>query len=113
MCAAPPVRDPRVQLPRTVLDQPSHKIYTGVKFREGQDSARRFWEIGVIGHGPRAIGLADDDAAAIGEWTRDYGTEAPARGFRMATDAARELLTAPDSRFVIDKPRIRIVADWP
>ncbi|MFC7593522.1 hypothetical protein ACFQYP_64820 [Nonomuraea antimicrobica] len=92
---------------RAVLDEPSHKLYTGVKFRqgsawewvylwlacvlpnglsrmpgqrpgftphfgwgsmaaldgdslayltvrEGDDAAGRFWEIGVIGHGPRA-----------------------------------------------------------
>jgi protein-L-isoaspartate(D-aspartate) O-methyltransferase len=151
---------------RTVLDQPSHKVYTGVKFRqgspwqwlylwlacvlpgglsrlpgqrpgftphfawgsmaaldndtlayltvrEGEDTDGRFWEIGVIGHGPRAATLAEDVAAAIDEWARDYGNDAPALGFRMATDANRELLTAADPRFIIDKPGSRLVADWP
>ncbi|MEU8246230.1 methyltransferase, FxLD system [Nonomuraea sp. NPDC048916] len=151
---------------RTILDQPSHKVYTGVKFRqgspwqwvylwlacvlpnglsrlpgqrpgftphfawgsmaalddatlayltvrEGEDTAGRCWEIGVIGHGPRAIGLAGEVAAAIDEWARDYGNDAPAPGFRMATGAARELLKAGDPRFIIDKPYSRLVVDWP
>lgn len=151
---------------RTVLDQPPHKVDTGVKFRrgspwqwvylwlacvlpnglsrmpgqrpgftphfgwgsmaaldddtlayltvrEGQDTDGRFWEIGVIGHGPRGATLADDVAAAISEWARDYGNDAPAPGFRMATGSARQLLTATDPRFVIDKPHSRLVADWP
>ncbi|WP_301175513.1 methyltransferase, FxLD system [Actinomadura geliboluensis] len=151
---------------RTVLDQPSHKVYTGVKFRqgsqwqwvylwlacvlpgglsrmpgqrpgftphfgwgsmaaldhdslayltvrEGHDTDGRYWEIGVIGHGPRGTGLADDVAAAITEWARDYGNDAPAPGFRMATHATRERLTAPDPRFIIDKPHSRLVVDWP
>jgi hypothetical protein len=142
----------------TVLDQPSHKVYTGVKFRqgspwqwvylwlacvlpgglsrmpgqrpgftphfawgsmatldgdtlayltvrEGQDADGGFWEIGVIGHGPRAAGLAQQVAAAIGEWARDYGNDAPAPTFRMATDATRELLKGADPRFIIDKRR--------
>lgn len=150
---------------RTVLDQPSHKIYTGVKFRqgspwewvylwlacvlpnglsrlpgqrpgftphfgwgsmaalddaslayltvrEGQDPQGRFWEIGIIGHGPSAAGLADDVAAAIGEWARDYGNDAPAPGFRMATNTTRDLLKGADPRFIIDKPHSRLVADW-
>jgi protein-L-isoaspartate(D-aspartate) O-methyltransferase len=151
---------------RTVLDRPSHKTYTGVRFRqgspwqwvylwlacvlpgglsrmpgqrpgftphfawgsmaaldcdtlayltvrEGQDTEGRFWEIGVIGHGPRAATLAEDVAAAIDEWARDYGNDAPTPGFRMATEATRELLTAADPRFIIDKPNSRLVADWP
>jgi protein-L-isoaspartate(D-aspartate) O-methyltransferase len=151
---------------RTVLDQPSHRVYTGVKFRqgsawewvylwlacvlpnglsripgqrpgftphfawgsmaaldndtlayltvrEGEDTDGRFWEIGVIGHGSRAAGLAEDVADAIGEWDRDYGNEAPAPGFRMATGATRELLKAADPRFIIDKPYSRLVVDWP
>ncbi|MFD8563140.1 methyltransferase, FxLD system [Streptosporangium canum] len=151
---------------RTVLDQPSHQVYTGVKFRqgspwqwvylwlacvlpdglsrlpgqrpgftphfawgsmaaldndtlayltvrEGEDTDGRFWEIGVIGHGPRAAALADDVAAAIDEWARDYGNDAPAPGFRMATAAHRDLLKAADPRFIIDKPHSRLVIDWP
>ncbi|MEU0477670.1 hypothetical protein ABZ260_00580 [Streptosporangium sp. NPDC006013] len=151
---------------RTVLDEPSHQVYTGVKFRqgsawewvylwlacvlpnglsrvpgrrpgftphfgwgsmaalngdslayltvrEGEDTVGRFWEIGVIGHGPRAADLAEQVAAAIQEWDRDYGNDAPAPGFRMATAANRDLLKAADSRFVIDKTNGRLVIDWP
>ena len=81
--------------------------------REGADASGSFWEIGVIGHGPRAAGLAGDVAAAIDEWARDYGNDAPAPGFRMAPDAGRHLLTAADPRFIIDKPCSRLVVDWP
>ncbi len=151
---------------RTVLDEPSHQVYTGVKLRrgspwewvylwlacvlpnglsrvpgrrpgftphfgwgsmaaldgeslayltvrEGEDTVGRFWEIGVIGHGPRAADLAEQVAAAIQEWDRDYGNDAPAPGFRMATAANRDLLKAADSRFVIDKTNSRLVIDWP
>ncbi|MBG0818952.1 methyltransferase, FxLD system [Planomonospora sp. ID82291] len=151
---------------RTVLDEPAHKVYTGVKFRqgspwewlylwlacvlpnglsrlpgqrpgftphfgwgsmaaldgdslayltvrEGEDGEGRFWEVGVIGHGSRAAVLAEQVAAAISEWDRDYGNDAPAPTFRMATGSARDLLTAADPRFVIDKPYSRLVIDWP
>jgi len=151
---------------RTILDTPSHKVYTGVKFRqgsswqwvylrlacvlpnglsrmpgqrpgftphfgwgsmaaldadslayltvrEGEDSAGRFWEIGVIGHGPGAAALADQVASAIAEWDRDSGNDAPEPGFRMATAAHRDLLKATDPRFIIDKTFSRLVVDWP
>ncbi|MFC4010235.1 methyltransferase, FxLD system [Nonomuraea purpurea] len=151
---------------RTVLDEPSHKLYTGVKFRqgspwewvylwlacvltnglsrmpgqrpgftphfawgsmaaldgdslayltirEGDDAEGRFWEIGVIGHGPRATSLAEQVVAAIQEWDRDYGNDAPAPGFRMATADHRDLVKAADPRFIIDKPNSRLVIDWP
>lgn len=151
---------------RTVLDEPAHKIYTGVKFRqgspwewvylwlacvlpnglsrmpgqrpgftphfawgsmaaldgdslayltvrEGEDDRGRFWEIGVIGHGPAATSLAEQVTAAIQEWDRDYGNEAPAPGFRMAIGTGRELLKATDPRFAIDKTNSRLVVDWP
>ncbi|MFC4056688.1 methyltransferase, FxLD system [Planomonospora corallina] len=151
---------------RTVLDQPSRKVYTGVKFRqgspwewlylwlacvlpnglsrlpgqrpgftphfgwgsmaaldgdslaylmvrEGEDGDGRFWEVGVIGHGSRATVLAEQVAAAISEWDRDHGNQAPAPTFRMATGSARDLLTATDLRFIIDKPYSRLVIDWP
>ncbi|MCD0451363.1 methyltransferase, FxLD system [Actinocorallia sp. API 0066] len=150
---------------RTILDQPSHKVYTGVKFRqgspwqwvylwlacvlpnglsrmpgrrpgftphfgwgsiaaldgdslayltirEGEDHDGRYWEIGIIGHGPGAAVLADQVSAAISEWDRDYGNDAPEPGFRMATAAHRDLLTATDPRFIIDKPLSRLVIDW-
>jgi protein-L-isoaspartate(D-aspartate) O-methyltransferase len=151
---------------RTVLDQPSRKVYTGVKFRqgspwqwvylwlacvlpnglsrmpgqrpgftphftwgsmaaldndtlayltvrEGEDTDGRFWEIGVIGHGPCAATLTEDVAAAIDEWAHEYGNDAPAPTFRLAADGTRELLTATDPRFIIDKPNSRLVVDWP
>lgn len=81
--------------------------------REGDDADGRFWEIGVTGHGPRAASLAQDVAEAIREWDRDYGNRAPAPGFRMAPAAHRDLLKAPDPRFIIDKPASRLVVDWP
>ncbi|MFF4242315.1 hypothetical protein ACFYYL_41160 [Actinomadura geliboluensis] len=31
----------------------------------------------------------------------------------LATHATRERLTAPDPRFIIDKPHSRLVVDWP
>ncbi len=149
----------------TVLDQPPHEIYTGVKFRkgsswewlylwlactlpngisrmpgnrpgfkphffwgsmaavdkdtlayltvrEGTDADGRFWEIGVIGHGPRAVALADDTATAIVEWARDRRDSGSAPTFRMAVGDARAALDATDPRFVIDKPASRIVIDW-
>ncbi|MEU6782610.1 hypothetical protein ABZ912_25710 [Nonomuraea angiospora] len=151
---------------RTVLDEPSHKLYTGVKFRqgspfewvylwlacvlpnglspmpgqrpgftphfgwgsmaaldgdslayltirEGDDTDGRFWEIGVIGHGPRAASHTEQVVAAIQEWDRDHGNDAPAPGFRMATATHRDLLKAADPRFIIDKPNSRLVIDWP
>jgi protein-L-isoaspartate(D-aspartate) O-methyltransferase len=80
--------------------------------REGDDDAGRYWEIGTTGHGPRAAALAHDVADAIREWNRDYGNQAPAPGLRMAPAAHRDLLTAPDPRFIIDKPASRLVIDW-
>ncbi|MFJ2441355.1 MULTISPECIES: methyltransferase, FxLD system [unclassified Streptomyces] len=151
---------------RTVLDQPSAKVYSGVKFRkgdpwewlylylasvlpnglsrmpgsrpgftphfgwgsmaaldgdslayltvrEGEDERGRFWEIGVIGHGPRAAELADQVATEIGEWDQGWGNSAREPGFRMAVGDARDQLTAAEPRFVIDKTYSRLVVDWP
>jgi protein-L-isoaspartate(D-aspartate) O-methyltransferase len=80
--------------------------------REGDDDAGRYWEIGTTGHGPRAESLARDVADAIREWDRDYGNQAPAPGLHMAPAVHRDLLTAPDPRFIIDKPASRLVTDW-
>jgi hypothetical protein len=66
--------------------------------RQGDDDAGRYWEIGTVGHGPRAASLAHDLADAVREWDRDYGNQAPAPGLRMAPAAYRDLLTAPDPR---------------
>ncbi|MYW06541.1 methyltransferase, FxLD system [Streptomyces sp. SID3343] len=150
----------------TVLDQPFTKIYSGVKFRqgdpwewlylylasvlpnglsrmpgsrpgftphfgwgsmaaldgdtlayltvrEGEDEQGRFWEIGVIGHGPCAAALADHVAGEIGEWDRGWGNTAPEPGFRMAVGDSRDQLTFAEPRFVIDKTHSRLVVDWP
>jgi hypothetical protein len=40
------------------------------------------------------------------------GNQAPTPGFRIAPAAHRGLLTAPDLRFIIDKPASRLVTDW-
>jgi protein-L-isoaspartate(D-aspartate) O-methyltransferase len=151
---------------RTVLDQKQAKVYSGVKFRqgdpwewlylylasvlpnglsrmpgsrpgftphfgwgsmaaldgdslayltvrEGQDDKGRFWEIGVIGHGPGATELADQVTTEIGEWDRGWGNNAPEPGFRMAVGDARDQLTATEPRFVIDKTYSRLAIDWP
>lgn len=81
--------------------------------REGDDEQGRFWEIGVIGHGPRAAALAEHVTTEIQEWNRDHGNDAPAPGYRMATAAHRDLLKSDDPRFIIDKPNSRLVIDWP
>ncbi|MEV6986494.1 methyltransferase, FxLD system [Sphaerisporangium sp. NPDC051017] len=86
---------------------------TYLTVREGEDNGGRFWEIGVIGHGPGRAELAEQVASAISEWERDYGNRAPAPGFRMATTAHRDLLKTADPRFIIDKPASRLVIDWP
>ncbi|WP_063794149.1 methyltransferase, FxLD system [Streptomyces graminilatus] len=81
--------------------------------REGDDEEGRFWQIGVVGHGPRAAELAGRVAAEIGEWDRGWGNDGPKPGFRMAVGDARDQLTAADPRFVIDKTYSRLVVDWP
>ncbi|NKY96691.1 methyltransferase, FxLD system [Nocardiopsis alborubida] len=80
--------------------------------REGEDDQGRFWEIGVIGHGPRATELTDHVLTRTREWDQGWGNTAPEPGFRMATGAARDQLTSTDG-FVIDKPHSRLVVDWP
>lgn len=150
---------------RTILDQPSHKIYTGTKLRQGfswewvylhlactlpnglsrmpgqrpgftphfawgsmaaldgdslayltiresDDEQGRYWEPGVIGHGPRATELADQVVTEFDAWARERGNDAPEPGFRMATDEHRDLLERADPRFIIDKPHSRLVIDW-
>lgn len=150
---------------RSILDQPSRKIYTGMKLRqgfswewaylhlactlpnglsrmpgqrpgftphfawgsmaaldgdslayltirEGDDEDGRYWEPGVIGHGPRGIELADQVTTEFATWARERGNDAPEPGFRMATADHRDILDATDPRFVIDKPRSRLIVDW-
>ncbi|OON75940.1 methyltransferase, FxLD system [Streptomyces tsukubensis] len=151
---------------RTVLDQKQAKIYTGVKFRQGdpwewlylylasvlpnglsrmpgqrsgftphfgwgsmaaldgdslayltiresEDVEGRFWEIGVVGHGPRAAELADQVVTEIRYWDKGWGNTAPEPIFHMAVGDARDKLTASEPRFVIDKTYSRLVVDWP
>lgn len=81
--------------------------------REGEDDAGRFWEIGIIGHGPVGAALAERVVTEIRTWDEGWGNTAPEPGFRMATGDARDQLTAADPHFVIDKPFSRLVVDWP
>ncbi len=81
--------------------------------REGEDDQGRFWEIGVIGHGPRAAELTEQVVTEVGAWDSGWGNAAPAPTFRMAVGEARTRLPASDPRLVIDKPHSRLVIDWP
>ncbi|WP_416976951.1 methyltransferase, FxLD system [Streptomyces sp. T028] len=81
--------------------------------REGEDEEGTFWQIGVIGHGPRAAELAGQVATAIGEWDQSWGNNAPAPVLRMAVGDARDQLQVSEPRFVIDKTHSRLVVDWP
>ncbi|MEU2466697.1 methyltransferase, FxLD system [Streptomyces sp. NPDC012486] len=80
--------------------------------REGENEKGRYWEVGVIGHGEAGAGLADRVVDEIRAWDASGGNDAPAPGFRMATADSRNLLTAGDPRFVVDKPYSRLVVDW-
>ncbi|MET7717815.1 methyltransferase, FxLD system [Streptomyces sp. NPDC005407] len=81
--------------------------------REGEDEHGMFWQLGVIGHGPRAADLADQVATEIRAWDQGWGNNTPEPGFRMAVGDGRDQLTPADPRFVIDKAYSRIVVDWP
>lgn len=81
--------------------------------REGEDEQDKFWQLGVIGHGPRAAELADQVATEIHEWHRDWGNNAPQPTFRLAVGGARGQLAATEPRFIIDKTSSRLVVDWP
>ncbi|MEV6013855.1 methyltransferase, FxLD system, partial [Streptomyces sp. NPDC051976] len=69
----------------------------------------KFWEFGVIGHGPGSTELAARVAEAIRTWDRDYrGSE--------ATFEIRPLdgpsVEARSGLFTLDTPLNRIVVDW-
>ncbi|MEU9429505.1 methyltransferase, FxLD system [Streptomyces sp. NPDC048342] len=81
--------------------------------KEGEDEHGTFWQIGVIGHGPRAAELADQVATEISEWNQNGGNNSPEPSFRMAVGEARNQLTASEPRFIMDKPCSRLVVDWP
>ncbi|NEB88926.1 methyltransferase, FxLD system [Streptomyces anulatus] len=80
--------------------------------READDKQGRYWEIGVIGHGASGADLAERVVDEIRAWDASGGNDAPEPEFRMAVADYRELLTADDSRFVVDKPYSRLVVDW-
>lgn len=80
--------------------------------REGEDEKGRYWEVGVIGHGEGGTDLAERVVSEMRAWDASGGNDAPEPGFRMAVAESRELLTADDARFVVDKPYSRLVVDW-
>lgn len=80
--------------------------------REAEDEQGRYWEIGVIGHGDSGADLAERVVSEIRAWDASGGNDASEPGFRMAVADSRDLLTADDSRFVVDKPYSRLVVDW-
>lgn len=94
----------------TALDNDSLAYLTK---QEGEDEHGTFWQLGVMGHGPRAAELADQVATEISEWNQTWGNNSPEPTFRMAVGAARNRLTASESRFVMDKPCSRLVVEWP
>lgn len=97
----------RPQFPWGAMAAVARDSIAYLTLREGQDSNGRYWEAGVIGHGPHATALAEHTAAQITAWADGHRDTTPT--IRLATGAAREKLT---SRFVIDKPHTRIALDW-
>lgn len=105
-----PVTDPAVWRDELV----SRLVDSGhLTKQEGDDEHGHFWQIGVIGHGPVAGELAEQVATEISEWNKTWGNNSAEPSIRMAVGDAREQLTAAESRFVMDKPRSRLVVDWP
>ena len=49
--------------------------------QEGMDEHSSLWQIGVIGHGPRATELADQVATEISEWNQGWGNNPPEPSF--------------------------------
>ncbi|WP_406153201.1 methyltransferase, FxLD system [Streptomyces sp. NBC_01023] len=81
--------------------------------RVDEDEQGVFWQLGVVGHGSRAVALADQVATEVTEWHRGWGNTGPEPTFRMAVGDTRDQLTPSDPRFVIDKTSSRLVVDWP
>ncbi|CBG70309.1 MULTISPECIES: hypothetical protein [Streptomyces] len=77
------------------------------------DEHGSLWQIGVIGHGPRATELADQVATEISEWNQGWGNKPPEPSFRMAVGDARDQLAASESRFLMDKTRSRLALKSP
>lgn len=97
----------RPQFPWGTMAAVDRDAIAYLTLREGTDQDGRFWEAGVIGHGPHAAALAEQTAAQIKAWADGHRDTTPT--IRLATGAAREKLTG---RFVIDKPYTRIALDW-
>jgi protein-L-isoaspartate(D-aspartate) O-methyltransferase len=75
--------------------------------REGEDEAGRFWEAGVIGHGPGGGQLAAGTAEAIRAWGDGYRDRRPE--IRLAQGQNRSALTG---QFIIDKALTRLLISW-
>ena len=97
----------RPQFPWGAMAAVDRDTIAYLTLREGQDQEGRFWEAGVIGHGPHAAELAESTAAQIQAWADDHRDTVPT--FRLATGADREKRTG---RFVIDKPHTRLALNW-
>ncbi len=64
----------------------------------------------MIGHGEGGADLAARVVSEIRAWEATGGNDAPEPGFRMAVVDSRDLLTADDVRFVVDKPYSRLAS---
>jgi protein-L-isoaspartate(D-aspartate) O-methyltransferase len=84
-----------------------------LSLREDDDEIGHYWQIGVVGHGPKAEALADGMVEIIHDWNRHGGNDMPQPTFRAALGDTRDRLNTTGARFVIDKPNSRIAIDWP
>jgi protein-L-isoaspartate(D-aspartate) O-methyltransferase len=97
----------RPQFPWGAMAAVDRDTIAYLTMREGADQDGRFWEAGVIGHGPHAATLADATAAQIQAWADGHRDTIPT--IRLANGPRRDRLTG---RFVIDKLQNRIALDW-
>ncbi|MFG3423227.1 methyltransferase, FxLD system [Micromonospora sp. NPDC048063] len=82
--------------------------YLTLRPAEPVDGQKRY-EIGVIGHGPDGIALADIVAEEAARWDREYRS----RSVRFEIPTARTGEHAPDKgRFVIDRPHHPVTVIW-
>ena len=110
MPAAGPLVDSgwlRPQFPWGAMAAVDRDSIAYLTLHEGQDHDGRFWEAGVVGHGPHAVGLAQQTAGQIRAWAEGHRDTIPV--LRLATGPDREKLAG---RFIIDKPHTRIAIDW-
>jgi protein-L-isoaspartate(D-aspartate) O-methyltransferase len=80
--------------------------YLTLQPKENGDG-EKFFEVGVIGHGPVGGELATSMADHIRTWDSEIRGVSPA--IRFAQGKARKTL---DGQFTIDKPDSRIAVDW-